>query len=432
MQVKQEELRRRLVALGFDIVRIARAGVIPAAALDDWLARDFHADMAWMKRTVAKRLSPELLLPGVRSVIMLGVNYWAGPESAASCPGDAPVASTSGATVQRVVGVPSGSEGCAVNAEGRGLEAFGRQARARSPIWARYSLYEDYHGTMKPALAAAGRVLEELYGVRGCDYRYYVDTGPVLERGWAEKAGIGFLGKNGMLISRQYGNWLLLAGILTRVELEADNPLPAPAARTGTTTRVGLLCGKCSRCISACPTNAIPEPGVVDARRCISHQTIENKGFIPTELRPGIGRHVFGCDRCLEVCPWNRFARAGRGMLLAAQTAIKALTLGDLLELGPARFAEIFRGTTVKRLKLPGLLRNACTVAGNVAEGAGAADELVVPLLRLAGHPVPMVRAHAVWAVRRIAGADAPVLLAAAREHETDPAVVAEYTGAPS
>jgi epoxyqueuosine reductase len=418
MQTKQEELRRRLAALGFDVVRFARVGAVPGAALDDWLARGFQADMAWMERTAAKRLNPELLLPGVRSVIMLGVNYWAGPETPASGACGVPIASTGGMPV---------SETCAVKTRERESEQRRQPSRAGDPVWARYAVYEDYHDTMKPALVAAGRVVEELYGVRGDDYRYYVDTGPVLERGWAERAGIGFLGKNGMLISRQFGNWLLLAGILTRVELAADEPLRAQPARAETEARVGLLCGKCSRCIAACPTNAIPEPGLIDARRCISYQTIENKGFIPRELRPGIGQHIFGCDLCLEACPWNRFAQAGRGMLLAARIGVEALTLTELMELSPARFAEVFRGTPIQRLKLPRLLRNACVVAGNVAVGAGATHELVAPLLRLAGHPAPMVRAHAVWAVRRIAGADAPALLARARENETDPAVIAEY-----
>jgi epoxyqueuosine reductase len=232
-----------------------------------------------------------------------------------------------------------------------------------------------------------------------------------------------------MLISRESGNWLLLAGILARAELEADEPLRAPSARAGTGARVGLLCGKCSRCIAACPTDAIRAPGLVDARRCISYQTIENKGIIPRELRPGIGRHVFGCDLCLEACPWNRFARAGRGMLLVARPGIEALTLRELLELTPARFAAVFRGTPVKRLKLPGLLRNACVAAGNVAVDAGAEHELVATLLRLAAHPSPVVRAHAVWAVRRIAGGSAPALLAGAREGEADPAVIVEYGG---
>ena len=386
MQAKQDELRRRLVALGFDVVRFARIGALPATALNDWLARGFEADLQWMERTAMKRTNPELVLPGGRSVVMLGVNY--------------------------------------------GAEAGGRPGPAPGPVWARYAVYEDYHDTMRPALVAAGRALEELYGVAPGDYRYYADTGPVLERGWADRAGVGFLGKNGMLISREFGNWLLLAGILTRVELAADDPLRPQPARPETEARVGLLCGNCTRCMSACPTNAIPSPGLVDARRCISYQTIENKGFIPRELRAGIGRHLFGCDVCLEVCPWNRFARASRGLILAARPGIRDLTLGELLELTPERFAEVFRGTPVKRLKLSGLLRNACVVAGNIAAGAGGAHELIAPLRRLAVHAVPMVRAHAVWAVRRIAGPDAHELLASVWKNETDPAVRAEYDDA--
>ena len=387
MNPQQGELRRRLLALGFDEVRFARVADIPAAGLTEWLARGFQADLAWMERTAPKRLDPGLVLPGARSVIMLGVNYWPGKE------------------------------------------AEDRQPKTSGPVWARYSRYEDYHDTIKPALVAAGRLIEELWGVPGIDYRYYTDPGPVLERGWAERAGLGFLGKNGMLISRQFGNWLLLAAILTRVELEADEPLRARVPPLIANQRIGLLCGKCVRCVVACPTQAIPEPGLVDARRCISYQTIENKGAIPRELRAGIGEHIYGCDVCLEVCPWNRFARAGRRMLLAARFEITTLTLPEMLGLTAARFAEVFRRTPIKRLKLTGLLRNACVVAGNVAAGAGAAHELVGPLVQLAAHPAPIVRGHAVWGLRRIAGAEALKLLAAARAAEADPAVAAEYTG---
>ena len=386
MHARQEELRRRLRALGFDEVGFARIETVPAEGLNNWLAWGYHADLGWLERTAAKRLNPDRVLPGARSIILLGVNY------------------------------------------GPGREPADLGAQGRRPVWARYALYEDYHDTIKPALVAAGRALEEICGAAGSDYRYYVDTGPVLERGWAEKAGLGFLGKNSMLISRTHGNWLLLAAILVRFALEPDPPLrpraPPPAVDQG---RIGLLCGKCTRCIDACPTQAIPQPGLVDARRCISYHTIENKGLIPRELRPGIGDRIFGCDICLEVCPWNRFAREGRRLLLAARPELAALPLRELLELTPARFAAVFRRTPVKRLKLAGLLRNACVVAGNVARGAGAAHELVAPLVRLAGHAAPVVRAHAVWAVHRIAGADAGRLLAGARAGETDPAVQAEH-----
>jgi len=378
MEARQEELRRRLQALGFDEVRFARLeGAAPGAeALQAWLGAGLHADMAWMERTAEKRTRPDLVLPGARSAILLGVNYGRKEKPAP-----------------------------------------GRPAR---PVWARYSLYSDYHDTVKPGLVAAGRVLEEICGVTGADYRYYVDTGPVLERGWAERAGLGFIGKNTVLISRRYGNWLFLATILTRLELTPDPPVRKAPGRGK--SRVGLLCGRCTRCLEACPTQALPQPGVLDARRCISYQTIENRGVIPRELRPGIGLRVYGCDICLEVCPWNRFARAARSVLLTARAEIEALSLGELLELTPVRFAEVFRGTAAKRVKLVGLLRNACVAAGNSGDRG-----LLERLVRLAVHASPMVRVHAVWAVFRLAGAEAAPLLSAAQAAETDQAVLAEY-----
>lgn len=376
MDTRQSALRTRLLALGFDDLRVAQVAPVPGDQLKAWLAAGMQADMAWLERTVEKRLQPGLVLPGARSVIMLGVNYSTGA------------------------------------------------LRQAGPTWARYALYEDYHDTMKPALAAAGRVLEELYGVGADDYRYYVDTGPVLERGWAAKAGLGFAGKNAMLISRQHGNWLFLAAILTRVELVPDQPL---RPQTSGFADTGLLCGKCTRCLDACPTQAFAAPGVVDARRCISYQTIENKSIIPRELRVGIGHHIYGCDVCLEVCPWNRFAREGRRLLLSARFEIPELSLADLLALTPERFTGIFRKTAIKRLKLRGLLRNACVVAGNSGDAS-----LLPALVRLVAHELPVVRAHAVWAVRRLAGESrADALLQGLRLHETEASVLAEYVGEP-
>jgi epoxyqueuosine reductase len=222
-----------------------------------------------------------------------------------------------------------------------------------------------------------------------------------------------------MLISRKHGNWLFLAAVLTTLEFESDAPVRKDAE--GRETEPGLLCGKCSRCMDACPTQALPKPGVVDARRCISYQTIENKGIIPRELREGIGNHLYGCDVCLEVCPWNRFAQAGRRMLLSARYDLAELTLRDILELTPERFAEVFRKTAIKRVKITGLLRNACVVAGNTA-----AHDCLDVLVRIAGHASPVVRAHAVWAVRRLGAGEQ---LASVRAAETDSAVLAEYEG---
>ncbi len=373
MDARQEQLRSRLAALGFDEVRVARVEPVPGGPLRDWLAAGRHADMAWMERTADKRLDPGLVLPGARSVLMLGVNYWPGA------------------------------------------------LRQDGPVWARYALHDDYHDTIQPALAAAGRAIEEIYGVGPTAHRWYVDTGPVLERGWAAKSGLGFAGKNAMLISPRFGNWLFLAAILTQVELVPDTPLRTQRSGFADT---GLLCGKCTRCLDACPTQAFAAPGVVDARRCISYLTIEHKGIIPRDLRPGIGRHVYGCDVCLEVCPWNRFAQEGRRLLLSARFDLPQLTLADLLALTPETFAITFRKTAIKRLKLAGLLRNACIVAGNTGDAS-----LLPALARLAQHELPLVRAHAVWAVRRLAGAGAAGLLTDARTAETDAAVLAEYEG---
>ncbi len=374
MLEKREELRRRLRALGFDDVRFARAEPAFGEGLRAWLDAGHHADMQWIERGADKRGDPDLVLPGAKTLVMLGVNHWPGAGA----------------------------------------------RREAAPRWARYSLYSDYHDTIKTALAEAGRTIEELFAIGPGDHRYYVDTGPVLERGWAAKAGLGFTGKNAMLISRRFGNWLFLAAILLRVELEPDEPERGRAPADG--GHAGLLCGKCTRCLDACPTDAFVAPGVVDARRCVSYQTIENKGIIPRELRTGIGDRIYGCDTCLEVCPWNRFAQESRRMLLAARGEIAELSLREVLELTPERFAEVFRKTPIKRVKLAGLLRNACIVAANTG-----ADECLDALVRLATNGGPLVRAHAVWAVARLGGIGR---LDAARAAETDAAVLEEYRAA--
>ncbi|MDF9826465.1 epoxyqueuosine reductase [Ereboglobus sp. PH5-10] len=379
--IEPAELRKRLLALGFDVARFASiparddGGALPEVnALRKWLDAGYQADMHWIERGFAKRASPTLVLPDAGSVIMLGVNYFQG--------------------------------------------AAGASSDSRHPRWARYALYSDYHDTIKPALEKAGRVIEETLGLTSADYRYYADTGPVLERAWAERAGAGFIGKNAMLVSRDFGNWLFLAAILVRAKIKADEPLPARSH-----------CGKCTRCIDACPTGAIASPGTLDSRLCISYQTIENKGAIPRGLRAKIGARIYGCDACAETCPWNRFAQASRGLLLEARPEITRLSLNELLALTPESFAAHFRKTAIKRIKLAGLLRNACIVAGNT--GARAAEHLP-QLSRLAAHESPLVRAHAVWAVRRIADRElATRLLAEARNAEKDAAVLDEYGAQP-
>lgn len=372
MSAEREDLRGRLSGLGFEVVRFARVdGDSPGAdAFEQWLAAGHQADMAWLTRSQAKRRDVQQVLSGARTMILLGVNY------------------------------------------GRGEQANGE---AGGGVWARYALYEDYHDTMKAGLVAAGRALEAWGGLTGSDYRYYVDTGPVMERNWAAEAGVGFRGKNAMLISRDFGNWLFLAAILVRAEIEPDPPV----SRHHEERPVGTLCGQCTRCLEACPTGALTAPGELDARRCISYQTIENRGIIPQELRRAIGDRLYGCDICAEVCPWNRFAQASRSVLLAARPELAQLSLREILQLTPERFAAVFRRTAVKRLKLRGLLRNACIVAANVR------DRECLPELRcLAGeHAEPMVRAHAAWALRELGDG---AFVASLRATESDASVLAE------
>lgn len=376
--IDHEGLRQRIRTIGFDEVRFAQLpDASVGAGLGAWLESGYHADMAWLARNQDKRENPELILPGARSLILLGVNYWSEERPAAV-------------------------------------------ANAGAPRWARYSLYEDYHDTLRAGLVNVGRLLEETCGVGADDYRYYVDTGPVLERGWAARSGMGFTGKNAMLISRRHGNWLFLASIVSRIPLPADPPIRLrPMEGDPLGAQAGLLCGRCTRCLDACPTQAFAAPGVVDSRRCVSYQTIENKGLIPRELRAGIGNRIYGCDVCLEVCPWNRFAREGRRQLLSAREELRDVSLADLLALTPESFARIFRRTPIKRVKLGGILRNACIVAGNTGDAS-----YLPALIALARHALPLVRAHAVWAVHRLGGGGQ---LDEARSSETAPEVCAEY-----
>lgn len=380
---ERENLRTRLSSLGFDVVRFAAADEVPAGQFADWLAAGHQADMDWIARGLEKRLDPQRIVSGAKSVICLGVNYLPGGEA-------------------------------------------GTQER-----WSKYALHRDYHETIGAALKTAGGLLEESHGLTRDDYRAYVDTGPVLERGWAARAGIGWQGKNAMLISRTLGNWLFLSVILTRLEIPADRPLPAVEQEPSATE--GHYCGSCTRCLAACPTDAFPRPGWVDARRCIAYHTIENRGIIPRELRARFGGRVFGCDTCLDVCPWNRFAKVARSTLIAARHEIAELTLIDLLTMTAERFREVFRKTPVKRTGVAGLLRNACIAAGNWDDsrdwhfGGVTRAAVIDAIVKLSAHESPIVRAHAVWAAGRLLGGEALNTLAETRAREIDATVQEEY-----
>lgn len=390
----KEDLRKRIEEIGFDVARFADLRSVTENRLKEWVAAGYHADMDWLARSIEKRLDPSLVLDGCCSIVMMGVNY---------------------------------------------LPDEGEVARSQTGF-AKYSLYRDYHDTVLLGLKAFGEVLESEFGLGKGDYRYYVDTGPVMERGWAATAGLGWQGKNGMLISREHGNWLLLASVLVKLEIEPDGPLKKrESADDQAKAELGLLCGKCTRCMDACPTGAIVEPGILDTRKCISYQTIENKGAIPRELRAKMGGRVYGCDICLDACPWNRFAKAGRLQLLEARYEASELGLLDLLRMEIEQFREVFRKMPQKRTKLRGLKRNACVAAGNLLRcedwwpaNGRRRDEFLEAVkgevLRLAGEDEePLVRGHAVWAVYELFGDAAAEMLAEVKERETDAGVLAEY-----
>jgi epoxyqueuosine reductase len=263
-----------------------------------------------------------------------------------------------------------------------GLNYWQPQPKGRGRI-ARYALGEDYHHVLLEKLEA---LAAEISSSPGAMAKVYVDTGPVLEKPLAERAGVGWQGKSTTLIHPKLGPWLLLGEIITTLELEPDAPQRD-------------LCGSCSKCIAACPTGAITAPYQLDARRCIAYLTIELKGPIPEELRPLIGDRVYGCDECLDVCPWNRFARTTReARFLAKDEEMSGKDrLHELLEISQAEFKRRFAKSPILRVKRRGLLRNVCVVLGNI----GTADDL--PALRRAEqHEEPLVREHAAWAVREI------------------------------
>jgi epoxyqueuosine reductase len=323
-------------ALGFDVCRIAPAGVPPhAEAFRTWLKNGMNGEMAWLEKNADRRTNPGLVLPGATSVIVLAMNY--------RQPGGHPAS-------------PAGRI-------------------------ARYAWGDDYHDIIEPKL----RALDSWLQTHGGRQRQYVDTGPVLERDFAALAGAGWHGKSTMLIHPKLGTWLFLAAILTTLDLPRDEP-----ARDH--------CGKCTRCIAACPTGAITAPHHVDARLCISYLTIENKGPIPETLRPLLGDRIYGCDDCLDACPWNRFAAGSRESRFAARGFVTT-PLRDFLALDDAAFRTLFRGSPIKRIKRRGFLRNVCVALGNT----GTAADL--PALEDAARdPEPLIAMHAQWAIGQIRG----------------------------
>jgi len=345
----KEQIRQRALELGFDGCRFTTAQPpVYSEQFQRWIAQGQHGEMNYLARNQSKRVNPDLVLRGAKSIMTLAVSYATGEETQ-SAPRNEQVPAS----------VP------------------------QSGVIARYARFEDYHDVM-------GRKLKELVDLvdrlSGAQSLWYVDTGPLLERDLAQRAGLGFIGKHTNLISRSLGNWLFLCEIITTAGVEPDE-------------LEENRCGSCTRCLEACPTGAITAPFQLDARRCISYLTIELKGSIPTEFRRAIGNRIYGCDDCLQVCPWNRFAREGRMMKPHARMDLSQMNLLELLSLDEAGFKQRFAGTPILRTKRRGLLRNVCVALGNIGDASA-----LPALARATVDPEPLIAEHAKWAIDEITG----------------------------
>ncbi|MGO4674259.1 tRNA epoxyqueuosine(34) reductase QueG [Bosea sp. 2YAB26] len=365
-----EKLKRavleRASAEGFVVARIASASAIPEAPerLSAWLAAGHHGDMDWLTERRDERADPRRLWSEVRSVVMLGVSY-AG--------------------------------------EGDPLAILGQPDKAAISLYARR---RDYHDVIKGRLKSVAGLLAAR---GGADVKVFVDTAPVMEKPLAQAAGLGWQGKHTVLVSREHGSWLFLGAIYTTAELPVDGPERDH-------------CGSCRRCLDICPTDAFPAPYQLDARRCIAYLTIEHQGHIDAALRPGIGNRVFGCDDCLAVCPWNKFAEAAHETRLALKDELEALPLADLAALDDPSFRQLFAGTPVKRTGRDRFIRNVLIAIGN----SGRPD-LAASAERLIADASPLVRAMAAWALIRLAPERARGLAEAALSGEADPDVRQEW-----
>lgn len=320
--------------LGFDDCRVTTAHPPDNAAhFQRWLAARYHGEMGYIERNAQKRVDPDKVLPGARSIITLAASYHLDDQH-------------------------------------------------NGPI-ARYARFADYHDALGERLKILSDYVTELAGA-GARSLWYVDTGPLLERDLGQRSGLGFIGKHTNLISRKLGNWIFLGEIITTLELEPDEP-------------ERNRCGTCTRCIAACPTQAIRAPFELDARRCISYLTIELKGSIPEEFRSAIGTRIYGCDDCLAACPWNRFAREGQLMKQHLRADLTAPDLVAMLSLDDAGFKKSFANTPMLRTKRRGFLRNVCVALGNIG------DRSALPALqRAAAEPEPLIAEHARWAIEQI------------------------------
>ncbi len=357
-------IKEKAIAVGFDLV-----GISPARSFSEnqffkvWLERGYAAEMGYMERNPARRHSVSNLEPEARSVISCALNYnTAHPHS-----------------IERT---------------------DGRKGRI-----SRYAWGEDYHSVMEGKLTELLEFIKTVVNDKQLNSRLYVDTGPVLDRVYAKYAGIGWFGKNTCVINQQIGSWIFLGEIITSLELQCDVPPPD-------------RCGTCTRCIDACPTGAIVEPYVLDSRLCISYLTIELRGRIPLELREGMGNHIFGCDICQDVCPWNGKAKLTREGSFEPGEAGDNPELSALARMSRDEFDDVFMNSPIKRAKRGGLLRNIMVAMGN------SGDKEFVPVIREALYDGdPLVRAHAAWALWKLEGEGALEELSTVLGHDGDPLV---------
>lgn len=335
-------IREKAFELGFDACHFTTAQPPDHSAhFQNWIAASRHGEMGWIERNAPKRVEPQLVLQNAKTIISLAVSY-------------------------------------AKNAE----EISPAQKKFTGVI-ARYAQFADYHDILGERLKILTDFIHQ-FDSEKTKSLWYVDTGPLLERDLAHRAGLGFVGKHTNVISRKLGNWIFLSEIITTLEIEPDAPEKN-------------RCGSCARCIDACPTNAIIAPFQLDARRCISYLTIELKGAIPVEFRRSIGNRIYGCDDCLAACPWNRFAQAGRMMKPFSKAELAIPDLLALLELDNDAFRKKFADSPILRTKRRGLLRNVCVALGNIGDA-----EVLPPLRRAASDPEPLIAEHAMWAISEI------------------------------
>jgi epoxyqueuosine reductase len=372
---QRDAIRERALGLGFDVVGFARAelGKQAGADLADYIRRGYHGDMGWLAANADRRATPQRLWAEARSVIVVGANY---------APGENP------------------------------LDAYPRMRRNGRGSISVYARNRDYHDVLKKRLRALARWM---HAELEAGAKLFVDTAPVMEKPLAQAAGLGWQGKHTNLVSKAHGSWLFLGEVYTDLALAPD----APEADH---------CGTCRKCQDICPTGAFPEPYKLDARRCVSYLTIEHKGHIDRTLREGIGHRIYGCDDCLAVCPWNKFARPSLNADFLPRLELTAPCLTDLAALDDTGFRRVFAGSPIKRVGRDRFVRNVLIAIGN------SGDPALAPAAEgLLGDASPLVRAMAVWALWRLLDDRRFATLRGAHlDRETDPNVRAEWQAAPA